>query len=237
MDPENQALIKRIVDEHGDADIVVMLGAADAEAVEVAAETVRDGDPAWVGPLAGVQLGLPVLHIFEDDVKEQADAEVYEAQIGFFEMTLDVDGVKEAMRACPRRVLSTPHARSRWISRTETRCSRAEIFRRSPETCSIPEALCWDPIDGARVLRRRGRADLLGDARRITRAKSRTPAAVSWAWRSTPRPRLRVRLARQEVVARRSGTRARSRPTRQARPARRSTNRTPRCSPSTGSCT
>jgi glycine/sarcosine/betaine reductase complex component A len=48
--------------------------------------------------LAGVQLGLPVLHIFEDDVKEQADAEVYEAQIGFFEMTLDVDGVKEAMR-------------------------------------------------------------------------------------------------------------------------------------------
>jgi betaine reductase len=98
MDPENQALIKRIVDEHGDADIVVLLGAADAEAVEVAAETVRDGDPAWVGPLAGVQLGLPVLHIFEDEVKEQADAEIYESQIGFFEMTLDAEGVKEAMR-------------------------------------------------------------------------------------------------------------------------------------------
>ena len=32
----------------GDTDIVVMLGAADAEAVEVAAETVRDGDPAWL---------------------------------------------------------------------------------------------------------------------------------------------------------------------------------------------
>ena len=98
MDPDNQALIKRIVDEHGDADIVVLLGAADAEAVEVAAETVRDGDPAWVGPLAGVQLGLPVLHIFEDEVKEQADAEIYESQIGFFEMTLDAEGVKEAMR-------------------------------------------------------------------------------------------------------------------------------------------
>ena len=98
MDPDNQALIKRIIDEIGDTDIVVMLGAADAEAVEVAAETVRDGDPAWVGPLAGVQLGLPVLHVFEDEVKEQADAEVYEAQIGFFEMTLDADGVKEAMR-------------------------------------------------------------------------------------------------------------------------------------------
>ena len=97
MDPDNQALIKRIIDEIGDTDIVVMLGAADAEAVEVAAETVRDGDPAWVGPLAGVQLGLPVLHVFEDEVKEQADDGVYEAQIGFFEMTLDVEEVKEAM--------------------------------------------------------------------------------------------------------------------------------------------
>ena len=98
MDPDNQALIKRIIDEIGDTDIVVMLGAADAEAVEVAAETVRDGDPAWVGPLAGVQLGLPVLHVFEDEVKEQAYDGVYEAQIGFFEMTLDVDGVKDAMK-------------------------------------------------------------------------------------------------------------------------------------------
>ena len=98
MDPDNQALIKRIVNEIGSDDLVVMLGAADAEAVEVAAETVRDGDPAWVGPLAGVQLGLPVLHVFEDEVKEQADDGVYEAQIGFFEMTLDVDGVKDAMK-------------------------------------------------------------------------------------------------------------------------------------------
>ena len=97
MDPENQALIKRIVEERGTEDIVVMLGAADAEAVEVAAGTVRDGDPAWVGPLAGVQLGLPVLHVFEDDVKAQSDATVYEEQIGFFEMTLDVDEVKAAM--------------------------------------------------------------------------------------------------------------------------------------------
>ena len=98
MDPENQALIKRIVEEVGADDIVVMLGAGDAEAVEVAAETVRDGDPAWVGPLAGVQLGLPVLHVFEDEVKDQADRSVYEEQIGFFEMTLDVEEVKQAMR-------------------------------------------------------------------------------------------------------------------------------------------
>lgn len=98
MDPENQALVKRIVDEIGSDAVVILLGAADAEAVEVAAETVRDGDPAWVGPLAGVQLGLPVWHVFEDEVKEQADGAVYEAEIGFFEMTLDTEQVKEAMK-------------------------------------------------------------------------------------------------------------------------------------------
>ena len=98
MDPDNQALIKSIVEQHGDEDIVVMLGAADAEAVEVAAETVREGDPAYVGPLAGVQLGLPVLHVFEDEVKEQADPSVYEEQIGFLAMTLDTDEVKAVMR-------------------------------------------------------------------------------------------------------------------------------------------
>jgi betaine reductase len=102
MDPENQALIKRIVEEHGADGIVVMLGAADAEAVEVAAETVRDGDPAWVGPLAGVQLGLPVVHVFEDEVKAQADPAVYEAEIGFFAMTLDVAEVTQAMRRARR---------------------------------------------------------------------------------------------------------------------------------------
>jgi hypothetical protein len=46
MDPENQALIKRIVEERGADGIVVLLGAADAEAVEVAAATVIP--PGWV---------------------------------------------------------------------------------------------------------------------------------------------------------------------------------------------
>ena len=98
MDPDNQALIKRIIDEIGDTDIVVMLGAADAEAVEVAAETVREGDPAYVGPLAGVQLGLPVWHIFEDEVKEQADPAVYEDQVGFFALSFDTESINQAMR-------------------------------------------------------------------------------------------------------------------------------------------
>jgi glycine reductase len=96
MDPENQDRIKSLVDEHGAEDLVVVLGAADLEALEVAAETVTVGDPAYVGPLAGVQLGLPVVHILEKDVKEQVDPSIYEEQVGLLEMTLDVDQIQRA---------------------------------------------------------------------------------------------------------------------------------------------
>jgi betaine reductase len=103
MDPENQDRIKSLVDEHGADDLVVVLGAADLEALEVAAETVTVGDPAYVGPLAGVQLGLPVIHILEDDVKQDVDPDVWEEQVGLLEMTLDVDQIQKAAQTFPGR--------------------------------------------------------------------------------------------------------------------------------------
>ncbi len=103
MDPENQDRIKGLVDTHGADDLVVVLGAADLESLEVAAETVTLGDPAYVGPLAGVQLGLPVVHILEEDVKEQVDDGVYDEQVGLLEMTLDIEQVREAARKFPGR--------------------------------------------------------------------------------------------------------------------------------------
>ena len=103
MDPENQDRIKSLVDEYGAQDLVVVLGAADLEALEVAAETVTVGDPAYVGPLAGVQLGLPVVHILEAGVKEQIDPAIYEAQVGLLEMTLDIDQIQTAAAKFPGR--------------------------------------------------------------------------------------------------------------------------------------
>jgi betaine reductase len=98
MDPENQDQIKALVGKFGADDLVVVLGAADPEALEVAAETVTAGDPSYIGPLAGVSLGLPVLHILEDEVKSQVDPSVYDEQVGLLELALDTDAVREAMR-------------------------------------------------------------------------------------------------------------------------------------------
>jgi glycine reductase len=98
MDPENQSRIKAAVDRYGADDMVVVLGAADPWSLEMAAATVTEGDPSFVGPLAGVPLGLPVVHIFEDDVRDQVDADLYEERIGFVELAVDADAVRTAMK-------------------------------------------------------------------------------------------------------------------------------------------
>lgn len=97
MDPDNQDRIKEMVDRYGPGDLVVVLGAVDPEALEVAAETVTAGDPSYVGPLAGVQLGLPVVHIMDEDIKSQVDPDVYRDQIGLMEMALDVADIRRVM--------------------------------------------------------------------------------------------------------------------------------------------
>ena len=91
MDLENQKRVKDLSEEYGPENIVVLLGAAEAEASGLAAETVTNGDPTYAGPLTGVSLGLKVYHVCEPEVKAEFDPQVYEDQISMMEMVLDVD--------------------------------------------------------------------------------------------------------------------------------------------------
>jgi betaine reductase len=43
------------------------------------------------------------MHIFEVEVKDQIDPAVYQTQVGFLEMTLDVGAVREVMGRVRRR--------------------------------------------------------------------------------------------------------------------------------------
>lgn len=97
MDLENQKRVKDIVEKHGEENVIVLLGAAEAEASGLAAETVTNGDPTFAGPLAGVQLGLRVYHVVEEQFKGEVDADTYEDQIGMMEMVLDVDEIVSEM--------------------------------------------------------------------------------------------------------------------------------------------
>jgi glycine reductase len=98
MDLSTQETIKRLVDQHGAESLLVVLGAPDAESAGIAAETVVLGDPSWAGPLAGVQLGLPVYHVLEDELRDAVPADVWEEQVGLMVEVLEVDAIADAVR-------------------------------------------------------------------------------------------------------------------------------------------
>ena len=93
MDLENQGTIKQLVDEHGAANLVVVLGAGEPEAMKIAAETVTTGDPAYAGPLAGVSLGLPVYHILEPCLKGELPSQLYDEKLGMLTMVYDAEQI------------------------------------------------------------------------------------------------------------------------------------------------
>jgi glycine/sarcosine/betaine reductase complex component A len=95
MDLENQKRIMDLTEKYGAENLVVILGGAEAESSGLAAETVTNGDPTFAGPLAGVQLGLQVYHILEEEIKQEIDPAVYDEQVSMMEMVLDVDGIAQ----------------------------------------------------------------------------------------------------------------------------------------------
>ena len=99
MDLESQAQIKKLVEEHGRDNLVVVLGASDIEGAEIAAETLTVGDPSFAGPLAGVSLGLPIYHILEPDVRAAVPEDVYEESAGIVSMIVDTDEVSRKFKA------------------------------------------------------------------------------------------------------------------------------------------
>lgn len=98
MDLQNQQRVKDAAEKYGAENVVVVLGSSDAEGAEIYAETVTLGDPTFAGPLAGVQLGLPVYHVFDEVLKAEADPTAWEEQISMMEMVLDPPKLAAAVK-------------------------------------------------------------------------------------------------------------------------------------------
>jgi betaine reductase len=99
MDLQNQQRIKDAAEKFGAENVVVILGSSDAEGAEIYAETVTNGDPTYAGPLAGVPLGLAVYHVFEPEIREEADQAAWEEQISMMEMVLDPEALSAAVKS------------------------------------------------------------------------------------------------------------------------------------------
>ena len=89
MDLQNQQRVIDAVEKFGGENVVVILGSSKAEGAGIIAETVSKGDPTYAGPLAGVQLGLPVYHIFDDVIRKECDPVAWDEQVNMMEMVLD----------------------------------------------------------------------------------------------------------------------------------------------------
>ena len=99
MDLENQRRVKEFAEEVGPENLVVIIGAGEAGASALAAETVTAGDPTYAGPLTGVSLGLKVYHVCEDEMKAEFDEAIYEDQVSMMEMVIDLDEIVDEMES------------------------------------------------------------------------------------------------------------------------------------------
>jgi len=97
MDLANQQRVKDAAEKFGEDNVIVVLGSSDAEGAGIYAETVTAGDPTFAGSLAGVALGLPVYHIFEDVIRAEVDVGEWENQISMMEMVLDTITLAKAV--------------------------------------------------------------------------------------------------------------------------------------------
>mgnify|MGYP000376403330 FL=1 len=95
---QNQQRIKDAAEKLGAENCVVVLGSSDAEGAEIYAETVSNGDPTFAGPLAGVPLGLPVYHIFDETIRAACDPAQWDEQISMMEMVLDPEALAAAVK-------------------------------------------------------------------------------------------------------------------------------------------
>ncbi len=99
MDLDEQGSILDLVGKVDPREVVVLIGTPDVGSTELIGVTLTSGDPTWAGPLAGVQLGLPIYHIVEPEVKRLIPAEVYEEQVGVMEVALNAEELGETMQA------------------------------------------------------------------------------------------------------------------------------------------
>jgi len=99
MDLEGQGRIKQIVEQAGSANVIAVLGANSPTAVEMAALTLKSGDPSYAGPLAGVALGIPSFHILEPAIAAQIDPSVYERELALPAMAMDIAEVTAPLKA------------------------------------------------------------------------------------------------------------------------------------------
>lgn len=90
-------MVMKTAEQYEKDDLVVILGSPDADSSELYAETLINGDPSWIGPLAGVSLDLPVYHILEPEISAQISPEVFKEHLELLEISFDIEAITQGI--------------------------------------------------------------------------------------------------------------------------------------------
>ena len=93
--------MKRLAEELGTDDLVVVLGVNEIGNLRIMASTFKDGDPSFAGALGGVALGLRSYHILE--LRDEIPEDVWSEQMGMKELEIE-DAQAERIRATLREI-------------------------------------------------------------------------------------------------------------------------------------
>ena len=88
LDSASQEEIKKAAEEHGPENLIVVWGITNEQYLEVGSRTVKEGDPSWSGPLAGVALHLDVFHVLEPEIKNHIPQDVFDEELLLLELAV-----------------------------------------------------------------------------------------------------------------------------------------------------
>ena len=88
-----QEQVKKLADEFGNEQLVIVLGLNEPEDLRIFATTFEDGDPSYAGPLAGVALGLKSYHIFE--LKSEIPTDVWSTEMAMKELEVEDESIEQ----------------------------------------------------------------------------------------------------------------------------------------------
>ncbi|MCF8057002.1 MAG: hypothetical protein K9K37_10235 [Desulfocapsa sp.] len=84
-----QKEVKNLADQYGAENLVIVFGINQPATIQIMAQTFKNGDPSFAGPLAGIKLNIESYHILE--LQAHIPDEVWEREMGMYELEIEDD--------------------------------------------------------------------------------------------------------------------------------------------------
>jgi betaine reductase len=79
--------VKKLAEQYGAENLLIVLGINQPATIQIMAQTFKNGDPSFAGPLAGLALNIESYHILE--LQTHIPAEVWEREMGMYELEIE----------------------------------------------------------------------------------------------------------------------------------------------------